>query len=131
MTNEIGSFLAELGIDDHRAETEAGQWSQAYEKYIQYKVEEIKEIENAKTFLMALNDPDLISTVQIYKGMLGDVQISKLIERLRTEGHRIIVTEEQPEIISENGKSKRYDVYCEVYHRSEPEAAVHKAGFTL
>lgn len=80
---------------------------------------------------MAFNDPDLISTVQIYKGMLGDVQISKLIERLRTEGHRIIVTEEQPEIISENGKSKRYDVYCEVYRRSEPEAAVHKVGFTL
>lgn len=80
---------------------------------------------------MAFNDPDLISTVQTYKGRLRDVQISKLVERLRTEGHQIIVTVEQPEITFENGKSKRYDVCCEVYRRSGPEAAVHKAEFTL
>lgn len=131
MTNEIGRLLVELGIDDHRAETEAAQWSQAYEEYIKFRVAEIKEIKDVKTYLMALNDPDLISTIRLYKGMLGDMQISKLIERLRTEGHQIIVTEERPEIKSEDGRSKRYDVYCEVYRRSGAEALVHKTGFTL
>lgn len=43
---------------------------------------------------MAINNPNLLSSIKIYEGMLGNVQISKLIERLKAEGHQIVITEE-------------------------------------
>lgn len=80
---------------------------------------------------MAINDPDLLSTIQIYEGMLGDIQISKLIKRLKAEGNQIVITEERPEIVAEDGQVKHYDVYCEVYRRDVPDTRVHAAGFIL
>ena len=131
MTEELGELLSDLGMEDHRGEAQSEQWEQAYEEYIQFRITRIKETKDAKTCLMAINDPDLISTVQIYEGMLGDIQVSKLIERLKEEGNRIIVTEERPEIVSGEGQVKCYDVYCEVYRRSYPETIVHTRGFTI
>lgn len=132
MTNELGKLLSDCGLEDHRGELEAEQWNQAYEEYTQFRITKLKEIKDAKTYLMAINDSDLISTVQIYKGMLGDIQFSKLIERLKAEGHQIIVTEERPEITIEEGRAKDYDVYCEVYRRNNVGGGiVHSIGFTL
>ncbi len=131
MTDEVGKLLVDLGLEDHRGETQAVQWDQAYEDYIQFRIAKLRELKNAKSFLMAINDPDLLSTVRIYEGMLGDVQISKLIERLKAEGHQIVITEERPEIVSEDGQVKHYDVYCEIYRRDDSDKLIHLAGFTM
>lgn len=48
---------------------------------------------------MVLNGLDLISMIQIREDTLGERQILKLIERLRAERHRVIITEGQAEII--------------------------------
>lgn len=132
MTDELGKLLSTIGLEDHRRNPEAEQWDQAYEEYIRFRSEKLKEINDAKTYLMAINDPDLISTVQIYKGILGDIQVSKLIERLKEAGHQIVITEERPEIVSQEGQDKEYDVYCEVYRRDDAGMGmIHSIGFTL
>lgn len=131
MTNELGRLLSDAGMEDHRGEEQVGQWEQAYEEYINFRIAQLAEIKNIKSYLMAINDPDFISTVMIQEGMLGDVQIAKLVERLEKEGNRIDVTEDMTGIISENGQIIKYNVYCEVYRRSNPETKVHAAGFTV
>lgn len=131
MTDEIGQLLSKFSIEDHRGDLQSEQWERAYDNYIQYRVECVKRIGNVKIFLMAINDPDLLSSVQIYEGALGDIQISKLIERLKAEGHQIVITEERPEIVSEDGQVKHYDVYCEVYRRDDSDKLIHSAGFTM
>lgn len=131
MTDELGKLLSSFGVEDHRGKIEAKQWDQAYEEYIQFRIAKIKEINDAKVCLMAINDPDLISTVQIYEGMLGDIQTSKLIERLESAGNQIIITKKRPEIVHGDGQTEYYDVYCKIYRRSNPEMAVHSIGFTL
>lgn len=131
MTDEVGKLLAGLGVEDHRGEPQTEHWNQVYEDYIQFRIAKLRELKNAKSFLMAINDPDLLSTIQIYEGMLGDIQISKLIKRLKAEGHQIVITEERPEIVSEDGQVKHYDVYCEVYRRDDSDKLIHSAGFTM
>ena len=131
MTDEVGKLLVELGVEDHRGEPQTEHWNQVYEDYIQFRIAKIRELKNAKSFLMAINDPDLLSSIKIYEGMLGNVQISKLIERLKAEGHQIVITEERPEIVSEDGQAVFYDVYCEVYRRDNPDTLIHSAGFTM
>lgn len=82
MTDELGKLLSEYGIKDHRDEPDTQQWEQAYEEYIDFRISKIKEIQDVKPYLMAINDPDLKSIVQIREGMLSDVQIAKLVKRL-------------------------------------------------
>lgn len=131
ITDELGKLLSGLGMKDHRDGMQETQWQLDYENYIQFKIEKVKEIEDAKIFLMAINDPDLFSTIQIYEGILGDIQISKLIERLREGGHQIIVTEERLKVVSEDGRTNGYDVYCEVYRREDPNTIIYSSGFTI
>ena len=129
ITDEVGELLSGLGLKDHRYERQAEQWNQAYENYMQFRIMKLKEIQNAKSFLSAINDPDLISTIHIYEGILGNVQISKLIERLKSEGHQVVVTGERIKALSEDEMYERYDVFCEVYHRSNLETAIQSIGF--
>lgn len=132
MTDELGKLLSEYGLKDHRGEPDAIQWEEAYEEYINFRISKIKEIQDVKSYLMAINDPDLVTTVQIREGMLNDIQISKLIERLGGGvENQVIITEEKPEIMSEDGQVKKYDVYCEVYRKDDYESIVHKIGFNL
>lgn len=131
MTDEVGKMLVGLGVEDHRGEAQTEHWNQVYEDYVQFRIVKLREVQNAKSFLMAINDPDLLSSIKIYEGILGNVQISKLIKRLKVEGHQIMVTKERPEIVSEDGQAKLYDVYCEVYRRDDPTTLIYNAGFTL
>lgn len=103
MTQQIGQLLITEGLKDHRKEVQAEQWEQIFEKYMQSRLLEISEINEAKEFLMSINDPDLYSMLQIRDKVMEDKQIAKLIDRLRTGGNQIVLLDDQTELICGGG----------------------------
>lgn len=98
---------------------------------MQFKIVELAKISDAKTYLMSLNDSELLSIVQISKALLEDSQILKLIERLKEDGNQIVLREAPFVVTAEGEQAHEYDIYCEVYRRDVPDTRVHAAGFIL
>lgn len=67
MTDEIGKLLSEYGITDYRGDSDTWQWEQAYEEYIDFRINKIKEIQDIMPYLMTINDPDLKLIVKFEK----------------------------------------------------------------
>lgn len=118
MTACLGGLLAELGCRDHRGEPEAAEWLPRCEDFTAYRIEQLKSIADAKTYLMSLNDPDLFSGAEAGAQMLEDPQVSRLLERLKDAGNSAFIPEES-----------FCGIRCTVYRRSSPGEAVHSAGF--
>ena len=133
VTDEIGRLLSGGGwkVEDHRGQTQSGKWEQFYQEYVQFKIVELAKISDAKTYLMSLNDSELLSIVQISKALLEDSQILKLIERLKEDGNQIVLREAPFVVTAEGEQAHEYDIYCEVYRRDVPDTRVHAAGFIL
>ena len=94
-------------------------------------LEYIKETILKKGYLMGICDPDLIAQVQIRQAVMEDKQIGKLVERLRRSGCEICVTETYIEIPEEGGASQKYDIYCCVYRKDDPDMPIHTVGFSV
>lgn len=130
MTKEVGKLLSGLGLEDYRTQPVAEYWKKAYEDFVQFKITKLMEMKDAKTCLMSLSDPEFISIIQVKNSLLDDIQYAKLIERLKAEGNQVILVDTPIEIVSEeDGQKKRYDIYCKIYRRNEPQAIVCLAGF--
>ena len=129
MTNELGRMLLENGVKDCRDEPEAEQWEREYEEYVQYRIMQLEEINEAKIYLMSINDPELVSQVWINKSVLEDKQMEGLVNRLKEKKDNITVIKEQIEILENDGKTQEYDIYCEIYKKSDLTVPVHTTGF--
>lgn len=122
LTKELGRLLWEAGMKDHRGEEGDQVWERENEEFIEYRIRQLKETQDAKAYLMGICDPDLSCQVQIKESVLEDEQIAKLTERLIKAGHEVRVTEEQIE---------DYDIYCQVYKKDSLDVPVHTIGFSL
>lgn len=103
ITGNVGRLLVKEGLRDHRDEPQEQQWNQAYDNYKQYMFSRIIGFTNVKSYLMSINDAELFSEIQVKEDILKDVQIAKLIDRLREEGNQITVTEEKAENVIGGG----------------------------
>ncbi len=129
MTREVGKLLWDLGVKDKRQEAEAGEWEKEYEEFIDYRAKRLKDITQAKIYLMSLQDPDLISVVQVKRKLLEDVQIAKLIERLKDGKNEVMVVEEGDKLLPSDGKEGEYDLYCVVHKKEDMGSVADSGGF--
>lgn len=129
LTRELGRLLTQAGLEDHRGQEDASLWEEKYEEYIQYRIRQLGEVTDAKACLMGIQDPDLVSDVQIRRAALEDRQTAKLVRRLEEAGHTICLTDDPIEVAEPDGTVRDYDVYCQVYRRDSPGTPVHAAGF--
>ena len=131
LTREMGRLLTEAGMEDHRGQPEEQVWEEEQQAFIQYRIRQLREVKDAKAYLMGIHDPDLIAHVQIRRSALEDCQIAKLAERLQKSGHDICVTETKITVPDENQENLEYDIYCSVYRKDDPEIPVHTTGFSI
>lgn len=131
LTQELGRLLKEAGMEDHRGQPEEQVWEVENQAFIQYRIRQLGEVSDAKAYLMGIHDPDLITHVQIFRPVLEDRQIGKLIGRLQKSGHEICVTETRIRSLEENEEDLEYDIYCSVYRKDELNTPVHTAGFSI
>ena len=52
-----------------------------------------------------------------------------LVNRLKEKKDNITVIKEQIEILENDGKTQEYDIYCEIYKKSDLTVPVHTTGF--
>ncbi|NBH17852.1 hypothetical protein D3Z55_10330 [Clostridiaceae bacterium] len=131
LTREMGRLLIEAGMEDHRGQPEEQVWEEENQAFIQYRIQQLWGIGDVKGYLMGICDPDLIAQVQIRQAVMEDKQIGKLVERLRRSGCEICVTETYIEIPEEGGASQKYDIYCCVYRKDDPDMPIHTVGFSV
>ncbi len=129
MTREMGELLGSLGVKDRRQEPVAEAWKKEYEEFIDYRVKRLKDITQAKIYLMSLHDPDLISVVQVKRKLLEDVQIAKLIERLKDGKNEVMIVEEGEKLLPSDGKEGEYDLYCVVHKKETIDSVADSGGF--
>lgn len=129
VTNEIGKLLVANGVPDHRAEPEiAEKWNADYEYYVRYKCGRFGGLNQAKVYLMALNDRDFYGDVYVNSEMLDDVQIAKLVDNLKAIGHNVEIGNGRKQVKVGNN-TKNYDIYCQTFMTNEREKPFHRAGF--
>lgn len=129
MTEELGELLSRHGARDRRQEEGAREWERAYEEFIRYRIERLKGLNQVKLYLMALNDPDLVSEVQIRREMLADVQIAKLVDRLKEKGDSVLIVDGPEAVLGTGGAEGKDDLFCMVYRRGRERELVEQAGF--
>lgn len=129
MTRKLGELLRKLGVKDQREEQCSEEWEMEYEEFFAYQVEQLKGITQGKIYLMSLYNPGLASVIQVKKEALEDVQILKLIERLRDEGNQVLIVGDGEKILASDGKPGEYDIYCTVYKKDTMEKPLDSRGF--
>lgn len=131
MTDALGTLLRDMGVEDRRNGSRAGEWSEEYKEFIRYRINKLNEIAQADVYLMSLQDPDLGCVIQIRRNLLEDKQIKKLVERLDRGENRIVIVEEFEEFEAFDGTEGEFDLYCVVYEKGDFSNPVHSAGFQV
>lgn len=129
MTKELGKLLQGMGMADQRQDSSAAEWQKNYEAFIDYRAKRLKSIDQAKIYLMSLQDPDFVSIIQVKRGMLEDVQTAKLIERLKDGENQVIVVDDKDVLPDPDSKEENYDLYCVVYKKTDLNTPVDSGGF--
>lgn len=129
ITHELGKLLQGMEVEDRRDGDQAEQWMEEYGDFIQFRINKLKQISQAAIYLMSINDPDLFSVVQIKRSALENVQIRKLIQRLKEGENQVEIVEEGQKLTPLDGKEGEFDIYCTVYEKGNQDSPADSRGF--
>ncbi len=93
VTAYIGEYIMKhYDINDQRNNTAYKEWYEAYETYVEYKTDTIKNQKSLKTHLMLLNDKEFSFSIYIKdtESFLDDVIIRKLLENVGIDINKIL-----------------------------------------